>query len=72
MKNIDVLYIHPSRSLDNTLYAFMPIGIPGLLNLLKDEGYSVYGVNYSIEKSLDNTYSLKEELENIIDRFTLV
>ena len=65
MKNIDVLYIHPSRSLDNTLYAFMPIGIPGLLNLLKDEGYSVYGINYSIEKSLDSTYSLKEELENI-------
>lgn len=72
MKNIDVLYIHPSRSLDNTLYAFMPIGIPGLLNLLKDEGYSIYGINYSIEKSLDNTYSLKEELENINYKVLLI
>lgn len=63
MNEIDVLYIHPSRGLDNTLYAFMPMGITGLLNLLKKNNYTVYGINYSIEKSMNSNYSIKDELK---------
>jgi radical SAM superfamily enzyme YgiQ (UPF0313 family) len=63
--NIDVLYVHPTRSLDTTLYSFFPMGVVGLVNLIKSKGYSVYGINYGIEKSIDDNYSLIDELKNI-------
>lgn len=63
--NVDVLYIHPTKNLDTTLHSFMPVGIIGLLNILKDCGYSVYGINYGIEKSLEPNYTLEKDLEHI-------
>jgi clorobiocin biosynthesis protein CloN6 len=63
--SIDVLYVHPTRSLDTTLYSFFPMGVVGLVNLIKSKGYSVYGINYGIEKSIDDNYSLIDELKNI-------
>ena len=71
-KEIDVLYIHPTRGLDNTLYSFMPIGVVGLLNMLEKEKYTVYGINYGIEKSLNPNYSIEKELMNINYKVLLI
>ena len=65
MKKIDVLYIHPTRNLNNTLFSFMPMGIFGLANMLISNGYNVYGINYGIEKSVNPNYSLINELKEI-------
>lgn len=64
-KSVDVLYVHPTRNFNTTLYSFMPIGVFGLMNILEKEGFSLYGINYGIEKSLDKNYSLEEEIKNI-------
>ena len=65
MKKVDVLYIHPTRSLDNTFYSFMPMGIFALINMLISNGYTAYGINYGIEKSIDKDYSLVNDIKNI-------
>ena len=61
-KAIDVLYIHPTKNLNSTLFSFMPVGAVGLLNKLKDAGFSVYGINYGVERCLDPSYDLLKEL----------
>ena len=65
MKKVDVLYVHPTRSLDNTFYSFMPMGIFALINMLISNGYTAYGINYGIEKSIDKDYSLVNDIKNI-------
>lgn len=62
-KEVDVLYIHPTRGLDNTLFSFMPIGVFGLMNMLDKQGFNVYGINYGVEKSLNPNYSLLDDLK---------
>lgn len=71
-KEVDILYLHPTRNLNTTLYSFMPVGIIGLLNILKQDGYEVYGINYGVEKSLNCNYDLTEELKNISYKVLLI
>ncbi len=61
-KVIDILYIHPTKSMETATYSIMPIGVVALMNELQNRGFSVYGINYGIEKSIDQDYSLEEEL----------
>jgi hypothetical protein len=42
---LDVLYIHPFKYVDRGEYCFIPVGVPALMNLLREQGYSVVGVN---------------------------
>ena len=64
---VQVLYVHPakqgvdfyaaqlamkSRNLGRP-YGLMPLGLPGLVNVLRENGIAVRGVNYPMEKMLD-------------------
>lgn len=71
-KEIDVLYIHPTKNLTTTLHSFMPVGIIGLLNILKQGGYKVFGINYGIEKSLNSEYDIETEIKNISYKVLLI
>jgi radical SAM superfamily enzyme YgiQ (UPF0313 family) len=66
MRNIDVLYIHPSKFLEDRVeYCLIPVGAAGLLNTLKNEGIEVLGINYALEKSMDDQFNLESELRGI-------
>jgi radical SAM superfamily enzyme YgiQ (UPF0313 family) len=64
-KEIDILYVHPTKLLSNTEYCFIPLGLIGLLNLLRHKGYTTLGINYGIEKYLDNNYQLEHDITDI-------
>ncbi|HEX7433765.1 MAG TPA: radical SAM protein [Anaerolineaceae bacterium] len=61
-----VLYIHPSKqgiayrsNKDmGRPYGLFPLGLPGLINRLRENGIRVRGVNHSLEVELDDTFSL--------------
>lgn len=63
-KKINILNVHPIKSPPGTQYCLMPVGIIALANLLIREGYSVYGINPGIERSLDKNYELENDLKN--------
>ena len=72
-----VLYIHPSKQdvdfytqqLDTRPtdlgrpYGLMPLGLPALVNLLRENGIEVRGVNYPMEKKLDPAFDLRRWLK---------
>ncbi len=61
-----VLYIHPSKQgIDyrpekgmGRPYGLFPLGLPGLVNTLRENGIRVRGVNHSLEMELDDSFSL--------------
>ena len=67
-KKCDVLYIH---SIKNPLkevkqkYNYMPVGIIGILNDLKNRGIQVIGINYGIEKEVNPDFNIDELLKSI-------
>ena len=63
MKQFDVLYIHPSRNLESGNFCYAPVGIPGLVNALQEEGFSVIGLNYAMEKTINPGFKLKSFLK---------
>ena len=61
----DVLYIHPAKhGVDSsyqglgTPYFFMPVGAIALANLLRQEGWTVRGINYPAEIRRDRSFKL--------------
>ena len=60
----DVLYIHPARHAvdsgfqDLGFYFFMPVGVIGLANMLRQDGLSVTGINYPAELLQDRSFRL--------------
>ena len=71
MTGADVLYIHPSKQgVDfeydwhraGNAYLFMPMGVIGLANLLRERGITVQGVNLALEKMLDEEFELRDWL----------
>ena len=46
------LYDTPARRKFGRPYGLMPMGVPALVNLLRDNGISVRGVNFPMEKRL--------------------
>lgn len=60
MRKCDVLYVHSSKNplTEQTPYAYMPVGIIGILNALRKKGIEVWGINYAIEKELNPDFDL--------------
>jgi Fe-S oxidoreductase len=65
VETTDVLYIHPTKSIMIKKFCCMPVGVIALLNLLKQNGYKVKGVNLGIEKSINNENDLRKKLSSI-------
>lgn len=67
-RKCDILYIHSSQNPleeEGVKYAYVPVGIIGILNHLRTRGYEVIGINYSVEKSVDPNYQLEDTLRDI-------
>lgn len=62
-----VLYIHPAKQgLDfrtdtdfGRPYGLIPVGLPALVNVLRQHGINVRGVSHALEIQLDHTFNLK-------------
>jgi len=65
----DVLYIHPARHAvdsgyqDLGFYFLIPVGVIGLANMLRRQGYQVKGINYPAELLRDRSFKLKPWLK---------
>lgn len=71
MSETEVLYIHPSKLPGGfsrwwtdfySFYALVPMGVIGLVNLLREAGISVTGLNYAMEIDSDEDFDLEEWL----------
>jgi len=69
--SVDVLYVHPSKQgvdLDHDgnpvgrPYGLIPVGVVGLLNLLRENGIQVRGLNHPMEMMLDKEFDLRQWL----------
>jgi radical SAM superfamily enzyme YgiQ (UPF0313 family) len=69
---VDVLYIHPAKQevgirydeyIVSPPYVFMPVGVIGLINLLREHGLRVKGLNLPVEVTLESSFDLKAWLE---------
>jgi len=82
MEKIDVLYIHPLGKKPNfevdfkdkkTHFPFIPIGIIGIVNNLKKNGYKVKGINLALKNLIFGPhFTLEKNLESIdVDIFLI-
>jgi radical SAM superfamily enzyme YgiQ (UPF0313 family) len=62
---VDILYVHPTKAIENTLYTIMPVGVIGLANMLIKAGYTLKGINLGVEKSIKRNYSIEDDLKAI-------
>ncbi len=69
----DVLYIHPAKQevgfrydeyVSSPPYLLMPVGVIGLVNLLRQRGLEVRGLNLPLELILKPTFDLRTWLES--------
>ncbi|MEJ2693126.1 MAG: cobalamin-dependent protein [Candidatus Thiodiazotropha sp.] len=58
MSELDLLYIHASAMRHEPHYCFIPVGVVGLMNELKAEGFEVLGMNEPMEMALDRSFDL--------------
>jgi radical SAM superfamily enzyme YgiQ (UPF0313 family) len=66
-----VLYIHPAKQgaefrVDQNIgraYGLIPVGLPALINLLKQNGVIVRGINYSLERQINPTFEFRDWLK---------
>lgn len=65
MKEIDILYIHPSKFIKKHGLCLIPLGVIPALNFLKEQGMQVLGVNYPMELLLDYRFDLEKILSNL-------
>jgi radical SAM superfamily enzyme YgiQ (UPF0313 family) len=56
------LYDTPARRKFGRPYGLIPMGVPALMNLLRDNGIAVAGVNFPMEKKIDVKFSLSRWL----------
>ena len=64
-RKCDILYIHATKNPvgeDYLHFAYMPVGIIGILNDLRAKGIDVLGMNYAIEKTEDPNFDLDQFL----------
>lgn len=68
---MDILYIHPAKQEVEARYdkyrscppyPFIPVGVIGLINLLRTEGWDIQGLNLPIELNLRPTFELRQWL----------
>lgn len=65
-----VLYIHPSKqgvqfrpdAKFGRTYGLLPVGVAGLVNVLRENGIPVRGLNYPLERQLDKNFDLRKWL----------
>ncbi len=71
---MDVLYIHPAKQeaqaefgkfRASPFYPLMPVGVIGMVNLLRTEGWEVQGLNLPLEIMLRTSFDLDEWLAAI-------
>ncbi|MBN2001989.1 MAG: radical SAM protein [Anaerolineae bacterium] len=73
MQSIPVLYVHPAKQGVDFFespavanigrpYGLMPLGIPALVNTLRENGIEVKGVNFPMEKKLFPSFDLRRWL----------
>jgi radical SAM superfamily enzyme YgiQ (UPF0313 family) len=68
---IQVLYIHPAKQgVDfrvgenmGRAYGLIPVGLPAIINLLKQNGIAVRGINYSLERQVNPAFDIKHWLK---------
>jgi len=68
MLKCDVLYIHATKNPvgeDHLRYAFVPVGLVGILNHLKSKDINVLALNFAIEKELDPNFNIPDALRDI-------
>ncbi|MHA1231604.1 MAG: hypothetical protein ACTSPQ_13240, partial [Candidatus Helarchaeota archaeon] len=73
MKYFDIIFIHPPRNFEyfnrnikvRSSYFMMPMGLFGLADLLDRNGFSVKIINYTLEKIIDENFSLLKHLKNL-------
>jgi radical SAM superfamily enzyme YgiQ (UPF0313 family) len=66
-----VLYIHPTKQGTDDRrdakmgrpYGLIPVGVPGLVNVLRENGIHVRGINYALELQLNPKFNLRRWLE---------
>jgi radical SAM superfamily enzyme YgiQ (UPF0313 family) len=72
----DVLYVHPPKQdIDFYVqnqdkrdvqmgrpYGLIPLGVPALVNVLRDAGIEVQGINYPLERELNHRFDLRQWL----------
>jgi radical SAM superfamily enzyme YgiQ (UPF0313 family) len=69
--DVQVLYIHPAkqgvdfRVSENIgrAYGLIPVGLPALINLLKQNGFTIRGINYPLERQIDPAFDIKHWLK---------
>jgi hypothetical protein len=67
-----VLYLHPAKQgvdfiYNQTLgrpYGLMPVGLPAIINILRDNHISVKGLNYQLERQFNPDFNLKSWLQS--------
>jgi tRNA A37 methylthiotransferase MiaB len=69
---MDILYLHPAKQEANARYdqfkacapyPIIPVGVIGLVNLLRGQGWVVQGLNLPLELLLRSTFSLQQWLQ---------
>lgn len=71
ISDVEVLYIHPAKQGINfrndqetgRAYGLIPVGLPALVNLLKQNKIEVRGINYSLEKQLTPDFDIEKWLK---------
>lgn len=65
---MDILYVHPAKQevdarydkfKSSSPYPFIPVGVVGLVNLLRSQGWDVQGINLPVELILQPTFDFK-------------
>jgi hypothetical protein len=64
----EILYLHPAKhaaefsgyvqAKSASPYMLLPVGVPGLINLLREHGFQVIGLNVPLETMLDQRFDL--------------
>lgn len=71
MKSYDILFIHPTRTLQKgrtsprSLFMFLPMGLFAIADLCEQEGFSTKIINYPLEQALDRNFDLKRCLKQL-------
>lgn len=60
-----VLYLHPQAVADRGDFAFLPVGVVGVLNHLRARGIEVAGINCALERHLDPEFKLEDALSDM-------
>src|SRR5215472_18997543 len=58
------LYVHPGMNAHSTEYAIIPMGLVGLVNLLREHAWTVRGINAPMERGLDPSFDLAARIRD--------